>query len=384
MIIERIKKHIKLFLLLFVLMLTCSNIKLVLASTNNYYGKIGVVGDSYASQFKNSIGYNRFDFYLYEGKSIFEPENVKTTFDVMEHYNYSTFIIGAESYLLNIDKNIIYEYMKNYLEIAKNNGNFVFLSTYMDFKNSRSSVNVTKSIDIDEIFKKLSEEYANVFYIDMKNFLNNGSLSYDRLNYSELFHQTLCSKLIYLVDSIDKEYYKIEAEWSKKISPSVLAVAGDSYAGTFVRFEKDKNYNVLEFAKDGRTIGQNRDLIDASMESIAKYVLISTSVNDFEKQTSLYAFENNMRRHINHAMINHKIVFLHTYMDYGAAKKRTIKIEDYDKVLQKLANEYENTLYVDMHDLEMVEFQMPDKRHYDKIFNDVLYDRIDTLIKKLK
>ena len=325
--------------------------------------------------------YNRFDFYTYKGEFIFDKDNVKTTFDILEHYTYAMFLVGADPYLASLDKEIIYEYMKNFLDVAKNNGNFVFLPSYMDFKNSRSKENLTTSIDIDNIFRKLANDYANVYYIDMQNFSNNGSMLYDKMNYNVLFHQTLCSKIVYLVDSIDKAFYKISSENISKLNANVIAVAGDSYAGTFVRFEKSKNYNLLEFAKSGRTIGKNRDLIDASIETKAKFILISTGVNDFENQTTLNAFENNLRRHINHAMINHRIVFLHTYMNYGAAKKRTIKIADYDNILRKLADEYENVLYIDMRDLEKDEFQMPDKRHYDKIFNDILYERIDSLIK---
>ena len=375
------RRLIKTIFTLFALVFVFNNCKTLFAAQNTYYPKIAVLGDGYARQFEQNIGYNRFDFYFYEGNSIFERENVQQTFDVMEHYTYSAFIIGAEPYLLSIDKKIIEQYMKNYLETAKNNGNFVFLSTYMDFKDSRLEGNLTKSTDVDDVLKKLADEYANVFYIDMKNFSNNGSLLYDRMNYNPLYHQTLCAKIVYMVDSIDKEFYHKNSEWMTKTNGNVIAVAGDSYAGTFVRFEKDKDYNLLEFAKDGRTIGLNKDLIDAAIETIAKYILISTSVNDFEKQTTLNSFEMNMRRHINHALINHKIVFLHTYMDYAAARKRTIKIEDYDKILKKLADEYENTLYVDMHDFAKVEFQMPDKRHYDQIFNDILYSKIDGMIK---
>ena len=382
MLIRGIKNKIIMILIALLFVFAFNTCKPALAASV-YQGKIAVLGDAYAKQFEQNIGYNRFDFYFYNGNSIFEKENVKQTFDVMEHYTYSTFVIGAEPYLLSIDKNVIYQYIKNYIEVAKNNGNFVFLSTYMDFKDSRIEGNLTKSTDVDDILKKLSDEYANVFYIDMKNFSNNGTLLYDRMSYNSIYHQSLCAKIIYLVDSIDKEFYHKSSEWIEKVNPSVIAVAGDSYAGTFVRLEKDKNYNLLEFAKDGRTIGQNKDLIDASIETIAKYVLISTSVNDFEKQTTLNSFEMNLRRHINHAMINHKVVFLHTYMDYAAARKRTIAIKDYDNILKKLADEYENTLYIDMHDFEKVEFQMSDKRHYDKIFNDVLYEKINTLIKSM-
>ena len=384
MLIKKIKSYTRVLLVLASIAFSFITCKEVFAAIDNYYPKIAVVGDSYTKQFQQTAGYDRFEYYLYKGDTIFEVDNVKSTFGVMEHYTYVVFLIGAEPYLLSVDRDLFYKYIKNYVESAKNHGNFVFLPSYMDFKGSRAEGKVTTSEDIDNIYKKIAGENANVFYIDMKNFSNNGSLQQDKMNYNELFYQTLYAKIIYWVDSIDKEFYKKSSDVINNVNGNVIAVAGDSYAGTFVRFEKDKKYNLLEFAKAGKTIGQNAYLIDAAIETIAKYILIATSVNDFEKQTTLNAFETNMRKYLNHALKNHRVVFLHTYMNYAAAKKRTIKIEDYDAILKKLAEEYDNTLYVDMHDLEKEEFQMPDKRHYDKAFNDLLYERIDELIKSIR
>ena len=172
--------------------------------------------------------------------------------------------------------------------------------------------------------------------------------------------------------------------WIQVSNENMIAVAGDSYAGTFVHFEKDKKYNLVEFAHDGYTISQNTRLINSAIDSEAKYILISTSVNDFEKQTKRETFEDKMREFLNHALLNHKIVFLHSYMYYGAAKTNDIKIREYDDIIRKLAEEYQNTIYIDMHEYEQEAYQMGDKRHYGQEFNDKMYDVIDKVIEASK
>ena len=345
--------------------------------------KIAVVGDNYAKNFEKVIGYNNFTYYIYNNKNnIYDTENVTKTFMALEKddYNYVIFSLGSFETLKNYDANAFYTYMKNYIKIAERENKYVFLHTYMSFEGSNSENNKCTSLELDKMLKNLADEFANVFYIDMSNMNNGGYMLADGKNYNELFFQTLCAKLMYLRDNINRVQYSILSDWIKTNNENTIAVTGDSYAGTFVRFEKSKKYNILEFAKSGKTIGQNKSLIDTAMDSVAKYVLISTSVNDYEKQTTLRAFEYNLRRYINHALLNHKVVFLHTYMKYAAAIKRDVEIKDYDDIIKKLANEYDNTIYLDMHDYEKKEYQMSDKRHYDKEFNDALYEKIDKWI----
>ena len=349
--------------------------------------KIAVIGDNYAKEFEKNIGYNNFDYYIYNlDKNIYDPENVTKTFMALENkdYNFALLSLGALSTLKKYDENSFQTYMKNYMDIAKRENKYIFVHTYMNFANSDLESNACTSFDLDKVLKKISDEYPNVFYIDMHNLVNGGYLLADGKNYNTLFFQTLCAKLMYLVDNINRVQYNILSDWIKTNNGSVLAVAGDSYAGTFARFEKDKKYQLMEFTKSGKTIGQNKNLIDTAMDSVAKYVLIATSVNDYEKQSKLNSFEYNLRRYINHALLNHKIVFLHTYMKYSAAIKRDVSIKDYDDIIIKLALEYENTIYIDMHEYEKKEYEMPDKRHYDKVFNDVLYDKIDKWIEAFK
>lgn len=349
--------------------------------------KIAVIGDNFAKEFEKNIGYNSFDYYVYDnGKNIYDTENVTKTFMALENkeYNFILFSLGALSTLKLYDENAFHTYMKNYLDIAKRENKYIFVHTYMSFTNSDIESNKCSSFDLDKSLKSLSDEYPNVFYIDMQNFTNGGYLLADGKNYNTLFFQSLCAKLMYLVDNINRVQYKILSSWIQTNNANTIAVTGDSYAGTFARFEKSKKYNMLEFAKSGKTIGQNKALIDTAIDSVAKYVLIATSVNDYEKQSALNSFEYNLRRYINHALLNHKIVFLHTYMKYSAAIKRDVSIKDYDDIIKKLALEYENTIYIDMHEYERKEYEMPDKRHYDKAFNDALYDKIDKWIDAFK
>lgn len=348
---------------------------------------IAIIGDNYAKDFEKNIGYNSFTYYLYDDSdNIYSVENVTKTFMALENkdYNFVLFTLGSFSTVRDYDENAFYTYMKNYMDIAKREKKFVFLHTYMSFVGSNSERNKSSSVVLDSVLRKLAEAYDNVYYIDMSNFSTGGYLLADGKNYNALFYQTLCAKLMYIRDNINYVQYNIMSDWMLAANYNIIAVAGDSYAGTFARYEKDKKYNIQEFAKSGRTIGQNKDLINQSIDSTAKFVLISTSVNDYEKQSTLNSFEYNLRSFINHALLNYKIVFLHTYMKYSAAASREVKIKDYDDIIKKLAAEYDNVIYIDMHDYEKEEYQMPDKRHYDKEFNDALYDRIDKWIEAFK
>lgn len=381
---------------LLIIFLLCTNFFASNIKINNVLGKtvndinsktIAVVGDNSAKEFEKKIGHNSFTYYLYsDSNDIYETENVTKTFMALENRNcnYVLLSLNSRTTLRNYDKDAFYMYMKNYMQIAKNEKKYLFVHTYMDTKNSNIASNKSTSKELDNILKNLSSEYANVFYIDMNNFKSSDYLLEDGKNYNAVFYETLCAKLMYLVDEINKVQYDKVSDWMKINDKSVLAVAGDSYAGTFARFEKDKKYNIQEFAKDGKTVEENSALINTAMDSKALYVLISTSVNDYEKQSPLYSFEVNLRKYINHALLNHKMVFLHTYMKYEAAIKRSIDINDYDKVIKKLATEYDNVIYIDMHKYEDEKYQMPDMRHYDKEFNDALYDEIDKWIVAFK
>ena len=79
--------------------------------------------------------------------------------------------------------------------------------------------------------------------------------------------------------------------------------------------------------------------------------------------------------------MNHKTVFLHSYVRYSADDSdKEVKIKDYDNVLKALADEYQNVIYIDVNDFAKEEYLMEDKKHYANEFNDVIYGMVDYLI----
>ena len=127
--------------------------------------------------------------------------------------------------------------------------------------------------------------------------------------------------------------------------------------------------------------------------STAKYVLLSTSVNDFRLKTDVNRFEDEIRRFANIATTNSKILFLHTYMDYvyyedktatDSEVKKQYEIKDYDNALKKIAEEYDKVIYIDMSEYNDTRYMMSDLIHYGVEFNDALYNKIDSEISNIK
>lgn len=91
--------------------------------------KIAVIGDNFAKNFEKNIGYNNFEYYIYnESDNIYNTENVTRTFMALESddYNFVLFTLGSLSTLKNYDVNAFYSYMKNYMDIVKRENKYVF------------------------------------------------------------------------------------------------------------------------------------------------------------------------------------------------------------------------------------------------------------------
>lgn len=378
----------QLFKKFIIILLVVLNIGGISYATNVFIPQkkyIAVVGDSYAGHFRDFIGIDGFAYYHFPIGGIQQPLNIAAMNEAIEgDHNYILLCTGANDFLLDTKLEVFEETLRTHIVNAEKHNKYIIFHTYMDFPKTApfKSVRVTKSYD--DILKKLALEYPNVFYIDMSGLSKGRFGAGDGLHYGKKFYEALAAKLVYLTDSIDDAMKLRLVPWIQVSNENMIAVAGDSYAGTFVHFEKDKKYNLVEFAHDGYTISQNTRLINSAIDSEAKYILISTSVNDFEKQTKRETFEDKMREFLNHALLNHKIVFLHSYMYYGAAKTNDIKIREYDDIIRKLAEEYQNTIYIDMHEYEQEAYQMGDKRHYGQEFNDKMYDVIDKVIEASK
>ncbi len=165
-----------------------------------------------------------------------------------------------------------------------------------------------------------------------------------------------------------------------------LVVAGDSYAQRFYLDEKDRGMKFYPYFQEGHSIEENKDLLQEAFYSVHQYILFSISVNDRHRNTHPAYFEDEYRRMVALAILTNKTVFVHSYMYYGLAG--TFRYEftpyEYDNMIRKIAADYENIYYIDMSDCIGEKYMHEDGIHYNKKFNDLLYDRIDAKIKEIK
>ena len=143
---------------------------------------------------------------------------------------------------------------------------------------------------------------------------------------------------------------------------------------------------LIPFFQEGFTIEENRKKLQDAFYSIHKYILFSISVNDHRKNTHPNYFEDEYREMVELAKATSKTVFVHSYMlyDYGAISAQGFTPYDYDNMVRKIANDYTNIYYIDMSDCVGAEYMELDGIHYNKKFNDILYDRIKAKIEELK
>lgn len=165
-----------------------------------------------------------------------------------------------------------------------------------------------------------------------------------------------------------------------------LVVAGDSYAEGFYNDEKERGMDLIPFVQEGFTIEENREKLRTAFYSIHKYILFSISVNDHRHNTHPTYFEDEFREMIALAVATQKTVFVHSYMiyDWAASPFFNFTPYNYDDTVRKIANDYDNIYYIDMSDCVGEEFIKEDGLHYNKKFNDILYDRIKNKINELK
>ena len=153
-----------------------------------------------------------------------------------------------------------------------------------------------------------------------------------------------------------------------------IIVTGDSYAGRFYDFERNKDLYVLGYAKAGQTIDQNKYIMTAAFDFNVNNVLISIGVNDHFVETPPYMFEYMLRSFLSVAILKKKTVYFHSYLKYFASdyyRKKFSSLE-YDNIIRKLCEEYSNVYYIDVHDLETAYYIDRDNIHYNQAFYDLL------------
>ena len=352
------------------------------------------MGDSYAGKMAEVDSEFRFKYFIFPVPGIEQQPNVdifnKCLDDEEVRYILYTTSVNDQGRMLS--PVIFKKFLYTYAELAKENNKFLFFHTYMNVPHEHIKTVPYKNTDYDNVLREIASIYANVFYIDMSNFNDDRFVLKDKTHFNTLFHETLKAKYLDYVYDINKNMYWIDSPYDQINDKNSIIVTGDSYAGAFYLYEHEKKYNMAELAMPNRTIIENEHLINNSLMSTSKYVLLSTSVNDFREKTDLNRFEDELRRFANLATINSKILFLHTYMNYvyyedkTASQSETEKrfsIEDYDNVLKKISEEYDKVIYVDMSEYNNTIYMMPDFVHYGQVFNDALYNKIDIEIMKL-
>lgn len=158
-----------------------------------------------------------------------------------------------------------------------------------------------------------------------------------------------------------------------------LVVTGDSFAGKFCEFESNREMELVPYAIAGQTIDQNKIIMALALNFDERNVLFSIGVNDMFVGTMPYMFESVLRELLKIAEFNGKRVIMHSYLMFFSDNYYEMKFDayTYDGIIRKLCAEYpNNTVYIDVHDLERIEYVSEDMMHYNKLFYDELYERV--------
>ena len=162
------------------------------------------------------------------------------------------------------------------------------------------------------------------------------------------------------------------------IKDSKIVVTGDSFAGKFYDFEKDKELQLVPFARAGRTIDDNKAIMAEALNHNEKNVLVSIGVNDQFMETPPYRFEFVLRSLLNISLITNKNVYFHSYLKYfsNLYYDKRFSSSQYDEIIKQLCSEYPNAYYIDVKDLETPYYISEDNIHYNLMFYDELYKRL--------
>lgn len=163
-----------------------------------------------------------------------------------------------------------------------------------------------------------------------------------------------------------------------KIDTQRVAVVGDSYAGYFNHAIGDEGYEYFIFPVGTIYNPLNQEVFEQAINSDNNYILFATGVNDQALNTDLSVFEEELRRHIEKIRAMNKYLFVHSYMDYPNKKVGfgSNPPDEYDKILKKFADEYDNVIYIDMSYFAKTKHGFGDGLHYDKFFYETLSSKL--------
>ena len=230
---------------------------------------IAVVGDSYAGYLYNFLGSEGLEYYVFPTAGIDNDVNLSIFKTCIEKGNskYVLFCSGVNDYVLETSPKTFENHLREMINLAARNHKYIFFHTYMNFPNAAARKDQYIMSMYNDVYQKLAKEFSNVYYIDMHNLETKHYAFEDGLHYGKIFYETLFSKLTYLCDGIEASLYITSVPWMLIAEKDMITVTGDSYAGTFVRFENNKDFKLLELARSAKTIEQNSFLMSSAMMS---------------------------------------------------------------------------------------------------------------------
>ena len=342
--------------------------------------KIAVVGDSYTGHFIEDEGTERFEPYIFPVGTISKSVNIDIFNKAIEsNNNYILFCTGVNDQALSVFPGVFETTLREHVKKIEKKGKYLFVHTYMDYPSRQYGFQYTPN-DYDKILREIANDSANVFYINMSGLDKEKYNIGDGTHYNKFFNDTLKSKVLYLTDLLDANMYDSLVEWIEISDGKEIAVAGDKSAYLFYKYEKDKDFEILDFSNSDFDIIGNEEKIKEALHSNAKYILLSIGVKDYEDQVNLAEFEERLRNIANVSCETHKIVLLHTYMDYITDVKYKNSVLSYDYILRKIADEYYNFCYLDMREYQNNKNLMEGGREYNSNFYDILYNNVKTFI----
>lgn len=342
--------------------------------------RIAVVGDSYTGHFIEDEGVERFEPFIFPVGTISNNKNIEIFNNAIEsNNNYILFCTGVNDQALSVLPGVFETTLREHVKKIESRGKYLFVHTYMDYPARQYGFTYTPN-DYDKVLRDIANDSPNVFYINMSGLDKEKYNVGDGTHYDKFFNDTLKSKVLYLTDMLDANVYDGFVEWIEISNGKEIAVVGDRSAYLFCEYESDKDYKVLDFSNSDYNIVGNVEKIMEALKTSAKYVLLSIGVKDYEDQVDLEKFEETLRVIANASCETHKIVLLHTYMDYRTAEKRKNTVLNYDYILRKVADEYYNLCYLDLREYQNNKYLMENGQEYNNAFYDVLYRVVDTLI----
>ena len=258
--------------------------------------KIAVVGDSYTGHFVEDEGIERFEAFIFPVGTICNEKNVEIFNKAIDaDNNYILFATGVNDHALSIAPEAFETTLREHVKKIEKKGKYLFVHTYMDYPSRQTGFKHTPN-DYDRVLRGIANDSPNVFYIDMSGIDKNKYNTGDGTHYNKFFNDTLKSKLLYLTDLIDANIYNSIVDWIQIAKKNQIAVAGDTSANLFYSYEKNKDFDLLDFTKIDSKLAENDENITKALSSTAMNVILFLGVKDYEDQTDLEEFEETLRR----------------------------------------------------------------------------------------